>query len=64
MSNKEAYISDLEKLEAAIEKLLQAVPVGKKKQEIALREVAENIAGDARATIHCMKNDYIPLELD
>ena len=64
MSNKEAYISDLKELEAAIEKLLQAVPVGKKKQEIAIRETAENIAGSARATIHCMKNDYIPIEFD
>ena len=64
MTNKEAYISDLEELEAAIAKLLQAVPTGKTKRELAVREAAENIAGAARATIACMKNDYIPVEFD
>lgn len=64
MSNKEAYISDLEELEAAIEKLLRAVPVGKKKQELADREAAEKVAGAARATIACMKTNYIPVEFD
>lgn len=64
MSNKEAYISDLEELEAAIEKLLHAVPTGKNKREQAIREAAENVAGSARATIACMKNDYIPIEFD
>lgn len=64
MTNKDAYISDLEELEAAIAKLLQAVPTGKTKWELAAREAAENIAGAARATIACMKNDYIPVEFD
>ena len=62
MSNKEAYIYDLEELEKAIEALLRAVPVGKKKQELAVREEAERVAGAARATIGCMKRDYIPVE--
>jgi len=64
MTNKEAYISDLDELEAAIEKLLHAVPVGKTKRELAVREAAENVAGAARATIACMRNDYIPVEFD
>lgn len=62
MTNKEAYISDLEDLEAAIAKLLSAVPTGKTKKELAIREAAENVAGSARATIACMKNDYISVE--
>lgn len=64
MSNKEAYISDLAELEAAIEKLLHYVPVGKTKRELSAREAAENVAGAARATIACMRNDYIPIEFD
>lgn len=64
MSNKDAYISELEELEVAIEKLLHAVPAGKTKRELAIREAAENVAGSARATIACMKNDYIPIEFD
>lgn len=63
MTNKEAYISDLEELEVAIEKLLRAVPMGTKKQDRAAREAAENVAGTAIATIRCMKNDYIPSHL-
>lgn len=64
MTNKEAYISDLEELEKAIAKLLAAVPSGKTKKEQAVKEAAERVAADARATIACMKNDYIPIELD
>lgn len=64
MTNKEAYISELEELEAAIDKLLHAVPAGKTKKELAIREAAERVAGTARATIACMKNDYIPVEFD
>ena len=64
MTNKEAYISDLEDLEKAIAKLLAAVPSGKTKKEQAVKEAAERVAADARATINCMKNDYIPIELD
>lgn len=64
MSNKEAYISDLEELEKAIDALLRAVPAGKKKQDVVIREDAERVAGAARATIGCMKRDYIPVEFD
>lgn len=64
MTNKEAYLMDLEEVEKAIEKLLQAVPTGKTKTERANREKAERVAGAAIATIHCMTNDYIPMEFD
>ena len=63
MSNKEAYLYDLAELEQAIDDILRAVPVGKKKQEIAAREEAERIAEAAKATIACMRVDYIPVEL-
>lgn len=62
MSNQNAYIADLGDLEKAIETLLRAVPVGKKKQELAIREEAERVASDAKALIGCMKNDYIIAE--
>lgn len=64
MTNKEAYFSDLDDLKDAIEKLLSLIPDGKTKREQAMKEAAENIAGAARATISCMKNDYIPIEID
>lgn len=63
MSNKEAYIDDLKELESAIDVLLQYVPVGNKKKDALVREAAEKIAGDAKALIGCMKNDYIPVEI-
>lgn len=63
MTNQEAYIAELEELKAAINKLLSAVPEGKTKKERAVRAEAERIAGDAIATISCMKNDYIPIEM-
>lgn len=59
MTNQEAYQSDLDNLLKEIDRLLSAVPVGKTKIEIEVRERAEATAGRAKATIYCMKNDYI-----
>ncbi|MGN0999723.1 MAG: hypothetical protein ACI4PO_09245 [Faecousia sp.] len=63
MTNKESYLSDLDDLEKEIARLLSLVPVGKAKREIQVREQAEEAASRARATIACMRNDYIPVEL-
>ena len=63
MTSKEAYMSDLDDLEKEIERLLSLVPVGKTKKELQRREQAEEAASMARATINCMKNDYIVVEL-
>lgn len=63
MTNKEAYLSDLDDLEKETARLLSLVPVGKSKREIQVREHVEEAAGMARATIACMRNDYIPAEL-
>lgn len=63
MTNKEAYLSDLDDLEKEIGRLLSLVPVGKAKREIQVREQAEEAASRAWATISCMRNDYIPAEL-
>lgn len=54
MTNQEAYNMDLDELRAAIDALLAAVPSSAHR-----REEAERIAGSARATITCMRNDYI-----
>lgn len=62
MTNKEAYLSDLDDLEKRIGCLLSHVPLGKTKKEKEKRERAENIAGMAHAIIGCMRNDYIPEE--
>lgn len=62
MTNKEAYMSDLDDLQKLIDSLLKMVPVGKTKHEQQVREQAENIAGDARATISCMRGDYLILD--
>lgn len=59
MTNKEAYLSDLEDLLKEIDHLLSAVPIGKNKMELQAREQAEEAASRARATIGCMKDDYI-----
>ena len=59
MTNKEDYLSDLEDLLKEIDHLLSAVPIGKNKMELQAREQAEEAASRARATIGCMKNDYI-----
>lgn len=59
MTNKEAYMSDLDNLQKAIDSLLSMVPIGKTKYEQQAREQAENAAGAARATIGCMRRDYI-----
>lgn len=58
MDNREAYMSDLDDLQKAIDYLLSMVPVGKTKYEKQMREQAENAAGAARATIGCMRRDY------
>ena len=63
MTNKEAYMSDLDDLEKEIERLLSLVPVGKTKKELQGREQAEEAAGMARATISCMRRDYIISEV-
>lgn len=63
MTNQEAYLSDLDELREEIDRLLSLVPVGKSKRELQIREQAEEAAGRARATINCMKNDYIIVEL-
>lgn len=59
MANQEAYLSDLDDLLKEIGYLLSLVPVGKSKKELQVREQAEEAAGRARATIGCMRNDYI-----
>lgn len=59
MTNHEAYLSDLDDLRKEIDYLLSLVPVGKSKKELQMREQAEEASGRARATIDCMKNDYI-----
>lgn len=63
MTNQEAYLSDLNELREEIDRLLSLVPVGKGKRELQVREQAEEVAVRARATINCMKNDYIIVEL-
>ena len=42
---------------------MSMVPIGKSKRELQAREQAETAAGRARATISCMRNDYIIKEL-
>lgn len=59
MTNREAYLSDLDDLQEVIKSLLSMVPVGKTKHENQMREQAENAAGYALATIACMRRDYI-----
>lgn len=63
MTNQEAYLSDLDDLQKEIDYLLSLVPVGKSKKELQAREQAEEAASRARATIGCMRNDYIPTEV-
>lgn len=63
MTNKEAYLSDLEELEAAFASLLRLVPSGTTKMAAKTKATAEEIENSARATIACMKHDYIPLEV-
>lgn len=59
MTNQEAYLHDLSDLQKEIDHLLSLVPVGKSKRDLRAREDAEAAAGRARATIGCMRNDYI-----
>ena len=62
MTNQEAYMSDLDDLLKEIDQVLSVVPIGKTKMERQAREQAEEAAGRARATINCMRNDYIIAE--
>lgn len=64
MTNQESYIQDLNKLRAAIQCLMSAVPAGKTKQEKAIYEKVREIGGSADALICCMENDYIPKEIE
>lgn len=59
MTNQKAYNMDLDELRAAIDALLAAVPSSTKRSGAHRREEAERIADSARATIACMRNDYI-----
>ena len=63
MTNQEAYLIDLNDLRREIDYLLSMVPTGKNKKEMQAREQAEEAAGRARATLGCMKNDYITVEI-
>lgn len=63
MTAQEAYLSDLDELLGEIDLLLRMVPAGKSKRELQAREQAEEVAGRARATIGCMRNDYIISEV-
>lgn len=59
MTNQEAYNMDLDELRAAIDALLAAVPSSATRSGTHRREEAERVASSARATIACMRNDYI-----
>lgn len=58
MTNKDAYLNDLDDLRKAIDDLLGMIPVGKNKKELQVRNLAESVASSARATVACMRNDY------
>ena len=62
MTNHEAYQIDPDDLLKEIDRLLSAVPVGRTKMQLQAREQAEAAAGTVRATIGCMRNDYIIVE--
>lgn len=62
MTNKEAYIIDLDDILKDAENLLRIVPVGKTKDSKRIREEAEQAYSRIKVTIGCMKNDYIILE--
>lgn len=63
MTNREAYLMDLNDLRKEIDLLLSMVPVGTAKATAAARTRAEESASRARATIGCMERDYIPQEI-
>lgn len=46
MTNREAYLDDLDELLKEIDQLLSAVPIGKTKLEHQAREQAEDVAGN------------------
>lgn len=62
MTSMEAYLSDLKELEEIITVLEQLVPSGTTKRARQTKGEAARITSNARATIGCMKNDYIPVE--
>lgn len=59
MTSKDAYLNDLNDIQAEIDRLLSMVPIGGSKKVAQARKQAEAAASAARATIGCMKNDYI-----
>lgn len=63
MTNKEAYLDDLEEIKNGVDELLRLFPVKKTKKEKEAREQAEEIASKISALVGCMKNDYIPIEM-
>lgn len=60
MTNKEAYLIDLNDLRKEIDLLLSMIPIGTTKATAAARTKAEESAGRAYATLRCMERDYIP----
>ena len=64
MTNMEAYLSDLEELKEIITALERLIPEGTTKRARQSKGEAARIASNARATIDCMKSDYIPIEPD
>lgn len=58
MTNREAYMRDLDDLQKAVDCLVGMVPAGKTRYEKQTREQAESVAGSAHATIGCMRRDY------
>lgn len=63
MTNKEAYLMDLNDLRKEIDLLLSMVPTGARKTTAAARAKAEESASRAYATLGCMERDYIPQEI-
>ncbi len=63
MTNQEAYLDDLAEVEKWINDILGKVPTGKTKAGTEARKQAEEAAYKAQTTLHCMRNDYIIVEL-
>ena len=61
MTNREAYLDDLDELLKEIDQLLSAVPIGKTKLEHQSREQAEDVAG--RAITSSLSDDRPPRRL-
>lgn len=62
MTNKQAYIEDLNDILKEMERMLNAVPMGKSKSEKQNRKQAEEAFERVQTTISCMKRDYIIAE--